>query len=66
MCESDISVVPGSPLKQVGGPLENKAELIALTISYDNVLHLSHDRVCTPGHQAQGPAIIGLCELVLL
>lgn len=66
MCENDISLVPGSPLKQVGGPLENKAELIALTIGDDNILHLSHDRVCTPGHQAQSPAIIGLCELVLL
>lgn len=66
MCENYIIVVPCSPLKQVGGPLENKAELITLTIGDDNVLHLSHDRVCTPGHQAQGPAIIGLCELVLL
>lgn len=67
MSENDITpLLPGSPLKPGGGPLENKAELITLTVSNDNILQFLHHRVCTPAHQAQGSVIIGLCKLVLL
>lgn len=58
--------VPSSPLKQCGGSLKNKAELVTLAISNDNILQVSHDRASTAGHQAQSPVIVGLCELVLI
>lgn len=58
--------VPGSPLKQSGGPLKNKAELITLAIGDNNILKFRHDTMCTPGHQTQGSVIIGLCKLVLV
>lgn len=58
--------IPGSPLKQSGGPLKNKAELITLAIGDNNILKFCHDTVCTPGHQTQGSVIIGLCKLVLV
>lgn len=58
--------IPCSSLKQRGGPLENKAELITLAIGDDNVLELRHDTASTLGHQAQGPVVIGLRKFVLV
>lgn len=58
--------VPGSSLKQCGGPLKNKAELITLAVGDNNVLKLRHDTASTLGHQAQGPVVIGLRKLVLI
>lgn len=59
-------LLPGSPPKQSGVSLKDKAEFVTLTISYDDILHVLHDRASTPAHQAQGSVVIGLCEVVLL
>lgn len=61
-----VVCLPGSPLEQSGGPLENKAELITLAVGENNILELRHDTASTLGHQAQGPVVIGLGELVLV
>lgn len=45
------SNLPCSSFEPVGGPLENKAKLITLTISNDDILQFFHDRLCTPGHE---------------
>lgn len=58
--------VPGSSLKQCGGPLKNKAKLITLAVGDGNVLELRHDTASTLGHQAQGPVVIGLRKIVLV
>lgn len=65
-CSSDANTsVPGSPLEPRRRPLENKTELVTLTISNNNILKLLHDRASTPAHQAQGSVVIGLRKLVL-
>lgn len=58
--------LPGSSLKPVRCPLENKTELITLTISNDNIVQFFHDRAGTPGHEPQCSVVIGLCKVVLL
>lgn len=58
--------IPGSSFEPGGGPLEDKAVLVTLSICDDNILQLFHDWSCTPAHQPQGPVVIGLCKLVLL
>lgn len=58
--------VPCSSLKQRGGLLKNKAELITLAVSDNNVLELRHDTASTLGHQAKGSVVIGLHKLVLV
>jgi len=66
VCVCGYTSVPRSPLEPRGRPLENKAELVTLTVGDDDVLQLLHDRAGAAAHQLQRPVVVGLRERVLL
>ena len=59
-------ILPGSPLKQIGASIEDKAELITLPIPNDDVRKITYDILSTAIHQPEGALIIGFPEPMIL
>lgn len=60
----NILSVPSTSIEDVCVFLEDKAVLVALSVTEYHVLVLVHHTLGGPGHQVQPPVIIGLHKVV--